>query len=111
MFMLHNKTKLLIFSIHFNMQGVECSCGAEKTIHRTRLCIDELRSNKDFAVLTIDMRRMPLTECQDVVYLMNLPKLLPWASWCYSHHFILWHLLAILSSQQGCAAAIAEDLS
>ena len=32
---------------------------------------------------------------------IHFPELLPWASWCYGSHALLWHPLGHLSSQSG----------
>eukprot|EP00731_Ephydatia_muelleri_P010847 Em0005g1433a len=37
-----------------------------------------------------------LSECSK-----HFPELLPWATWCYSQHLILWHPLGSLHSEQG----------
>ena len=41
-------------------------------------------------------RQALLSECST-----HFPELLPWASWCYSQHPILWHPLGCLRSEQG----------
>ena len=41
-------------------------------------------------------RQALLSECST-----HFPELLPWASWCYSQHPILWHPLGRLRSEQG----------
>ena len=32
---------------------------------------------------------------------ISLPELLPWVSWCYSHHPLLWHTSGVLHSEDG----------
>ena len=41
-------------------------------------------------------RQAVLNECGK-----HFPELLPWASWCYSHHPFFWHPLGCLTSEQG----------
>ena len=76
--------------------GVACSSGAEKVIHGLRNCMDKHRNTEDFVILKLDMRnafnvvshQAVLDECS-----VHLPELLPWASWCYGQHPILWHTM------------------
>ena len=50
--------------------------------------------NNDFIVWKVDVkngfdmvsRQVLLSECS-----IHFPELLPWASWCYSQHPIMWH--------------------
>ena len=66
--------------------------------------MDEHWKSDDFVVLKIDMknafnlvsRRALLDEC-----VTFFPVLLPWASWCYGSHPLLWHSLGQLSSEAG----------
>ena len=44
----------------------------------------------------MDPRQAFPSECST-----HFPELLPWASWCYSQHPILWHPLGYLHSEQG----------
>ena len=60
--------------------------------------------DKDFVVLKVDMknpfnmvsRQVVLDECATF-----FPKLLPWVSWCYGTHPMLWHPLGLISSKSG----------
>ena len=84
--------------------GVACPSGTEKVIHGLRTCIEEHWEDDDFAVVKVDMRnafnlvsrQALLDECA-----IHFPELLPWASWCYGSHPLLWHPLGHLSSQSG----------
>ena len=78
--------------------------GAEKIAHGLRACANKYWLDDDFVVLKVDMknafnmvsREVILSECSK-----QFPELLPWATWCYSQHPILWHLLGSLHSEQG----------
>ena len=78
--------------------------GAEKIAHGLRGCIDENWQVEGFTVLKIDLvnafnlvsRQALLSECST-----HFPELLPWVSWCYSRHPVLWHTLGNLTSQSG----------
>ena len=85
--------------------GVSCTMGSEKVIHGLRQCMDEHWDSDDFVVLKIDMnlnafnlvsRQALLDECATF-----FPELLPWASWRYGSHPLLWHSLGQLSSEAG----------
>ena len=97
------KTKAAEFFKPFQF-GVACSFGAEKIAHGLRACIEKHWLDDDFVVLKVDMknafnmvsRQALLSECST-----HFPELLPWASWCYSQHPILWHPLGRLRSEQG----------
>ena len=66
--------------------------------------MDEHWDSDDFLVLKIDTRnafnlvsrQALLDECATF-----FPELLPWASWCYGPHPLLWHSLGQLSSEAG----------
>ena len=97
------KTKAAEFFKTFQF-GVACSFGAEKIAHGLRACIENHWLDVDFVVLKVDMKnafnmvsgQALLSECST-----HFPELLPWASWCYSQHPILWHPLGRLRSEQG----------
>lgn len=65
--------------------------------------MDEHWNTEDF-VFKVDMRnafnlvsrQAVLDECS-----VHLPELLPWASWCYGQHPILWHTMGTISSEAG----------
>ena len=84
--------------------GVACSNGAEKIAHGLRACVNKYWLDDDFVVLKVDMknafnlvsREAILSECSK-----HFPELLPWATWCYSQHPILWHPMGSLHSEQG----------
>ena len=79
-------------------------CGAEKIAHGLRTCIEQHWSENDFGVLKVDMtnafnlvsRQAILSECAK-----HFPELLPWVSWCYGQHPLLWHYLGCLTSESG----------
>ena len=83
---------------------VACPSGAEKVVHGLRNCMDEHWNTEDFVVFKVDMRnafnlvsrQTVLDECS-----VHLPELLPWASWCYGQHPILWHTMGTISSEAG----------
>ena len=85
-------------------RGVACEAGAEKIAHGLRGCMDENWQVEGFTVLKIDLvnafnlvcRQALLSECST-----HFPELLPWVSWCYSRHPVLWHTLGNLTSQSG----------
>eukprot|EP00731_Ephydatia_muelleri_P001670 Em0001g1670a len=85
-------------------RGVACAAGAEKIAHGLRGCMDENWQAEGFTVLKIDLvnafnlvsRHALLSECST-----HFPELLPWVSWCYSRHPVLWHTLGNLTSQSG----------
>ena len=85
-------------------RGVACAAGAEKIAHGHRDYIDENWHVEGFTVLKIDLvnafnlvsRQALLSECST-----HFPELLPWVSWCYCRHPVLWHTLGNLSSQSG----------
>eukprot|EP00731_Ephydatia_muelleri_P019402 Em0012g227a len=92
--------------------GVACPSGTEKVIHGLRTCMEEHWEDDDYAVVKVDMRntfnlvsrQALLDECA-----IHFPELLPWASWRYGSHPLLWHPLGHLSSQSGVQqAAFAE---
>ena len=72
--------------------------------HGLRTCIDQHWMEHDFGVLKVDMtnainlvsRQAILSECAK-----HFPELLPWVSWCYGQHPLLWHSLGCLSSESG----------
>ncbi|KAL5503093.1 hypothetical protein EMCRGX_G009995 [Ephydatia muelleri] len=82
--------------------GVAFPCGAEKIAHGLRTCIEQHWSENDFGVLKVDMtnafnlvsRQAILSECAK-----HFPELLPWVSWCYGQHPLLWHHLGCLTSE------------
>ena len=84
--------------------GVAFPCGAEKIAHGLRTCIEKHWSENDFGVLKVDMtnafnlvsRQAILSECAK-----HFPELLPWVSWCYGQHPLLWHHLGCLTSESG----------
>ena len=85
-------------------RGVACAAGAEKIAHGLRDCVDENWQVEGFTVLKIDLvnafnlvsRQALLSECSP-----HFPELLPWVSWCYCRHPVLWHTLGNLTSQSG----------
>ena len=82
--------------------GVACSSGSEKIIHGLRKSIEDHWMEEDFVVFKIDMqnafylvsRQAVLDECAT-----SFPELLPWVTWCYGTHPLLWHQLGHLSSE------------
>ena len=80
------------------------SGGAERIAHGLRTCIEQHWSENDFGVLKVDMtnvfnlvsRQAILSECAK-----HFPELLPWVSWCYGQHPLLWHHLGCLTSEPG----------
>ena len=84
--------------------GVACSSGSEKIIHGLRKSIEDHWMEEDFVVFKIDMqnafnlvsRQAVLDECAT-----SFPELLPWVTWCYGTHPLLWHQLGHLSSETG----------
>ena len=84
--------------------GVAVPCGAERIAHGLRTCIDQHWMEHDFGVLKVDMtnafnlvsRQAILSECAK-----HFPELLPWVSWCYGQHPLLWHSLGCLLSESG----------
>ena len=84
--------------------GVAFPCGAERIAHGLRTCIEQHWSENDFGVLKVDMtnafnlvsRQAILSECAK-----HFPELLPWVSWCYGQHPLLWHHLGCLTSESG----------
>ena len=84
--------------------GVACKAGVEKIVHSLRRCIDENWLSGDFVVFKVDMsnafnmvsRQAVLDECATF-----FPELLPWVSWCYGSHTLLWHPMGQISSQSG----------
>ena len=83
-------------------RGVACAAGAEKIAHGLRDCVEENWHVEGFTVLKIDLvnafnlvsRQVLLSECGT-----HFPELLPWVSWCYCQHPVLWHTLGNLTSQ------------
>ncbi|KAL5493203.1 hypothetical protein EMCRGX_G014348 [Ephydatia muelleri] len=83
-------------------RGVACAAGAEKIAHGLRDCVEENWHVEGFTVLKIDLvnafnlvsRQALLSECGT-----HFPELLPWVSWCYCQHPVLWHTLGNLTSQ------------
>ena len=96
------KNKAMEFFLPYQF-GVACLNGAEKVIHTVRQCLDNHRTDDHFVLLKVDLsnafnlvsRQSVLNECAT-----HFPELLPWASWCYSQHYSLWHTMGNLSSQQ-----------
>ena len=66
--------------------------------------MDEHWEDDDFAVVKVDMRnafnlvsrQAILDECA-----LHFPELLPWATWCYAAHPLLWHPMGHISSEAG----------
>ena len=90
--------------IHPFQYGVACRAGAEKVIHQVRYCIEEHWMDDDFVCFTVSMknafnlvsRQTILEECA-TFYL----ELLPWVSYCYGFHPMLWHPLGKITSECG----------
>ena len=84
--------------------GVSYSSGSEKIVHGLRMSIEKHWMDEDFMVFKIDMRnafnlvsrQAVLDECA-----FFFPELLPWVTWCYGTHPLLWHQLGHLSSETG----------
>eukprot|EP00731_Ephydatia_muelleri_P021341 Em0013g1068a len=84
--------------------GVACKAGVERVVHNMRKCIDDGWMSGDFVVCKVDMsnafnrvsRQVVLDECSSF-----FPELLPWVSWCYGSHSLLWHSMGTISSQSG----------
>eukprot|EP00731_Ephydatia_muelleri_P035891 Em0175g4a len=78
--------------------------GVERVVHNLRKCIDDGWMSGDFVVCKVDMsnafnrvsRQAVLDECSSF-----FPELLPWVSWCYGSHSLLWHSMGTISSQSG----------
>ena len=60
---------------------------------RTLLCFKVDMRNSSFNMVS---RQAVLDECA-----MFSPELLPWVSWCYGTHPMLWHPLGRISSESG----------
>ena len=81
-----------------------CRAGAEKVTHGLRICIEEHWSNDNFVAFKVDMknafnavsRQAVVEECATFS-----PEILPWVSWCYGSHPLLWHPLGQISSESG----------
>ena len=81
-----------------------CPGGSEITIHGLRDCIERHWDDEDFVTLKIDFqnafnivsRQALLEECHT-----HFPELLPWASWCYGQHPMLFHPMGTISSETG----------
>ena len=66
----------------------------QRKLSSLRKCIENSWESGDFAVFKVDMsnafnrvsRQAVLDECS-----LFFPELLPWVSWCYDSHSILWH--------------------
>ena len=84
--------------------GVACPFGAEKIAHSVRSCVEKHWMDEDLGVLKVDMRnafnlasrQILLSKCEK-----HFPELLPWVSWCYSKHPLLWHSMGSLTSESG----------
>eukprot|EP00731_Ephydatia_muelleri_P017587 Em0010g685a len=84
--------------------GVACASGSEKVVHGLRACMDKHWEDDDFAVVKVDMRnafnlvsrQVVLDECA-----LHFPELLPWATWCYAAHPLLWHPMGRIFSETG----------
>ena len=84
--------------------GVACRAGAENVTHGLRICIEEHWSDDDFVAFKVDMknafnavsRQAVVEECATF-----FPEILPWVSWCYGSHPLLWHPLGQISSESG----------
>ena len=84
--------------------GVVCRARAEKVTHGLRICIEEHWGDDDFVAFKVDMknafnvvsRQAVVDECATF-----FPELLPWVSWCYGSHPLLWHPLGPISSESG----------
>ena len=84
--------------------GVACQAGAEKVIHQVRDCIEEHWMDDNFVLFKVDMknafnlvsRQSILEECTTFY-----PELLPWVSYCYGSHPLLWHPLGKVTSECG----------
>ena len=77
---------------------------SEITIHGLRDCIERHWNDANFVTLKIDFqnafnivsRQALLEECHT-----HFPELLPWASWCYGQHPMLFHPMGTISSETG----------
>ena len=85
--------------------GVACPGGFEIIVHGLRDCIEKHWNDEDFVTLKIDFqnafnnvsRQALLEECH-----AHFPELLlPWASWCYGQHSMLFHPMGTISSETG----------
>ena len=73
-------------------------------MHGLRKCIEDNWLSEDFVVFKVDMsnafnnvsRQEVLNKCGTFSH-----ELLPWISWCYGSHTLLWHKLGKISSQSG----------
>ena len=84
--------------------GVACCAVAEKVAHALRGCIEEHWMDEDFVVLKVDMWNVfDMVSRQAVLdeWAAIFPELLPWVSWCYGTHPLLWHPLGRISSESG----------
>ena len=84
--------------------GVACPGGSEIIVHGLRDCIEKHWNDEDVVTLKIDFqnafnivsRQALLEECH-----AHFPELLPWASWCYGQHPMLFHPMGTISSETG----------
>ena len=83
--------------------GVARHSGAEKVTHGLRICIEEHWSDDNFVAFKVDVKnafnavsRQAVEECATFP-----PEILPWVSWCYGSHPLLWHPLRQISSESG----------
>ena len=79
-----------------------CLSGSVKVVLGLRACMDKHSEDDDFAVVKVDMhnafnldsRQAILDECA-----LHFPELLPWATWCYAAHPLLWHPMGRIFSE------------
>ena len=65
--------------------------------HGLRTCIEQHCSEDSFGVLKVDMTNGFLKN--QVECAKHFTELLPWVSWCYGPHPLLWYALGCLSSK------------
>ena len=84
--------------------GVACCTGAEKITHGLRICLEEHWLDDDFVAFKVDMKNACNVVSRQVVLEVCdtfSTEFLPWVSWCYGSHPLLWHPLGQISSESG----------
>ena len=84
--------------------GVACPGGSEIIVHGLRNCIEKHWNDEDFVTLKIDFQNaFNIVSCQALLEECHahFPELLPWATWCYGQHPMLFHPMSTISSETG----------
>ena len=84
--------------------GVAFPCDTERIARGLSACVEQHRSLDDFCVLKVGMMNaFNLASRQAILskYAKSFSELLPWLSWCYVQHPLLWPSLGCLSSESG----------